>query len=348
MSARDDRIARLRESLEEPLLVSNPCNVLYLVGFRSSNAYLLVEDDRVRLFTDFRYAEAARAVPGVEAVETRRDVAADLAELLSGRIGFESRDLTYARYETLAAGGLELVPRASLVEELRAVKDEGELEAIRAAARITSEAFERLAEERFVGRTERDLAWRVEELFHELGADGPAFPPIVAGGANGARPHAEPGDRTIESGQLVVVDAACALDGYCSDCTRTFATGEISDELRRAYDVCLEGQLAGLDAVRAGIDGRSADAAAREVIANGGLGDHFRHGLGHGVGLEVHEAPGLAEPSTDTLAAGNVVTVEPGIYLEGRGGVRIEDLVIVGDDGAEVLTSFTKELVTVD
>src|SRR5919201_2602218 len=140
MSARDDRIARLRESLEEPLLVSNPCNVLYLVGFRSSNAYLLVEDDRVRLFTDFRYAEARRAVPRVEAVETRRDVAAALAELLSGRIGFESRDLTYARYETLAAGGLELVPRASLVEELRAVKDEGELEATRAAARITSEA----------------------------------------------------------------------------------------------------------------------------------------------------------------------------------------------------------------
>jgi len=341
------RVDDLRASLEEPLLVSNPVNVRYLTGFASSNAALLVEPERVRLFSDFRYAEAARAVEGVEFVETKRSLVAALAELLEGKVGFEADAVSYTAWETLKAGGLALVPRRGLVEALRAVKDEGELDATRRAGEITSEAYARFAEERFVGRTERDLAWRLDGLFHELGAQAPAFETIVASGPNGARPHARPTDREIGAGETVVIDAGAMVAGYCADCTRTFATGPLPDELKDAYAACLEGQLAGLEAVRAGVTGVDADAAAREKIEAAGLGEKFGHGLGHGVGLEVHEAPRLSRESTDTLAAGNVVTVEPGVYLEGLGGIRIEDLVIVTEDGAEVLTSSTKDPVTV-
>jgi Xaa-Pro aminopeptidase len=344
------RIDRLRAGLEEPLLVTNGVNVRYLTGFASSNAAMLVEPDRVQLFSDFRYAAAGRAVEGVEFVETKRSLLADLAERLSGRVGFEADDVAYAGYETLAAGGLELVPRRGLVERLRAVKDEAELGALRRAAALTSEAYERLAGERFTGRTERELAWRMEVIFHELGADGLAFPVIVAGGANGARPHAEPGERTIERGTTVVVDAGCRVGGYNADCTRTFATGPLPDALKDAYGVCLVAQKAGLEAVRAGAGARAVDAVAREKIEEAGLGEAFGHGLGHGVGLLVHEAPRLSplSPEDETLEAGNVVTVEPGIYLEGLGGIRIEDLVVVGEDGPEVLTAVGKELVIVD
>ena len=342
-----NRVDRLRESLEEPLLVTNGVNVRYLAGFTSSNAALFVEPDRVRLFSDFRYAEAGRAVEGVEFVETKRSLVVALAELLEGRVGFEADAVSYASWETLRGGGLDLVPRRGLVEKLRAVKDDGELDAIRHAGKTTSEAYDRFAEERFVGRTERELAWRLDELFHELGADAPAFETIVASGPNAAKPHARPSDRTVAAGETVVVDAGAMVDGYCADCTRTFATGSLPDDLRTAYTTCLEGQLAGLEAVRAGVTGVDADDAAREKIEAAGLGEKFGHGLGHGVGLDVHEAPRLSRESTDTLAAGNVVTVEPGVYLEGLGGIRIEDLVIVTDGEPEVLTHSTKDLVTV-
>jgi len=342
------RVERLQASLEEPLLVSNLVNVRYLVGFESSNAALVVEPERVRLFSDFRYAELGRSVEGVEFVETKRSLFDALAELLEGRMAFEADHVTYARWETLGNGGLELVPRRGLVEQLRAVKDEAELEAVRNAAALTSEAYARFAEERFVGRTERDLAWRLEELFHELGAEAPAFETIVAAGPNGARPHARPGDREVGSGETVVVDAGAKLEGYCADCTRTFATGPLPERLSEAYAVCLEAQLAGLQAVRAGATGVEADGAARDVIDNAGFGDAFGHGLGHGVGLDVHEAPRLSRESSDTLVPDQVVTVEPGIYLESLGGIRIEDLVIVGESGAEITTGFTKDLVSVD
>jgi Xaa-Pro aminopeptidase len=337
----------VRASLEEPLLVTNGINVRYLVGFSSSNTALFVEPERVRLFSDFRYAEAARAVEGVEFVETKRSLVVALAELLSGTVGFEADAVSYASWEVLRAGGLELVPRRGLVEALRAVKDESELEAIRRAGEITSEAYGRFAEERFVGRTERELAWRLNELFHELGADAPAFETIVASGPNSARPHARPTDRTMEAGETVVVDAGAMVDGYNADCTRTFATGPLPDELESAYTATLEGQLAGLEATRAGVTGIDADEAARDKIEAAGLGEKFGHGLGHGVGLEVHEAPRLSRESTDTLVAGNVVTVEPGVYLGGLGGIRIEDLVVVTDGAPEVLTSFDKDLITV-
>jgi Xaa-Pro aminopeptidase len=343
----NERVERLRGSLEEPLLVSASANVRYLSGFVSSNAALLVEPERVRLFTDFRYAEAARAVEGVEVEPIKRNLYANLAELLTGRIGFEASALSYASWETLAGGNVELVPRRGLVEALRAVKDDSELRAIRTAAAITNRMYEQLATEQFVGRAERELAWRIEALFHELGAEEEAFSATVAAGENGARPHTEPGDRVIAPGQTVVVDAGCVINGYCSDCTRTFATGPLPARLAEAYEVCLSAQEEALAAVQADARGEDVDAVARRRIESAGLGDAFGHGLGHGVGLLVHEDPRLAPESESVLAAGNVVTVEPGIYLSGLGGIRIEDLVVVTDGEPEVLTTFPKELTTV-
>ena len=343
----NERVERLRTSLEEPLLVTTGVNVRYLTGLASSNAALLVDEEQVLLFTDFRYAEAARAVDGVEVVQSQRLLLKTVAERLKGRrIGFEATALPYDGWERLRDGGADLVPRRGLVERLRAVKDERELATIREVARITDEAFAMLAEERFVGRTERELSWRIEQLMRENGAHGVAFA-HVGGGPNGALPHGEPSDRVVEPNELVVVDAGALLDGYHSDCTRTFATGDLPDDLARAYEVCLRGQLAGLEAMRPGTTGAQADAASREPIEAEGFGEMYGHGLGHGIGLLVHEAPTARPESTDTLEPGNVITCEPGIYLAGRGGVRIEDLVVITEGDPEVLSSYTKELVTV-
>jgi Xaa-Pro aminopeptidase len=341
------RIERLRETLEEPLLVTNPTNILYLFGFRSSNAALLVEPDRARLFSDFRYSEAARAVEGVEFEETKRALLKDLAGRLSGRIGFEADAVSFTGYETLSGGSIEPVPRRGLVERLRAVKDDDELAAIEQACQITDRMFERLTEERFVGRSEVDLAWTIEQLFHHEGADAVAFDSIVASGPNAARPHSRATDRQIGRGETVIVDTGCLVGGYASDYTRTFVTGFVDAEIKEAYAVVLAAQQAGLDALRAGIKGVDADAAARNVVDGTSYAGMFGHGLGHGIGLEVHEAPRLSTESTDVLEPGNVVTVEPGIYLEGRAGIRIEDNVVVTDNGVHNFTGFRKDLITV-
>ncbi len=317
------------------------------MGFKSSNAALLVEEDKVRLFSDFRYAEAARAVQSVEFEETRRALLKDLAGRLSGRIGFEQESISYAGYETLQSGSIEPVPRSGLVERLRAVKEEHELASIKRACEIADRVFERLSEERFVGRTERDVAWTIEQLFHGEGGEAVSFDSIVASGPNAARPHGRATDREIGRGETVIVDAGCTVDGYASDYTRTFATGPLDGVLKEAYAAVLAAQQAGLEALRAGIRGVDADAAARRVVDDTPFAGTFGHGLGHGLGLEVHEAPRLSTESTDTLAAGNVVTVEPGIYLEGRAGIRIEDDVVVTESGIENYTRLRKDLITV-
>lgn len=342
------RIERLRQSLEEPLLVTNPTNIYYLFGFKSSNAALLVDQDRVRLFTDFRYAEAARGIDGVEFEETKRGLLWDLAARLSGPVGFEADYVSYSGYETLGSGSIEPVPRRGLVERLRAVKDKQELAAIKRACELTDHMFERLSEERFVGRTERELAWTIGQLFHDVGAEQVAFESIVASGPNAARPHARPSEREIRGHETVVIDTGCVVDGYSSDYTRTFVTGVVDGVIKEAYEVVIEAQQAGLDAIRSGIAGVDADAAARRVVDETPFAGTFGHGLGHGLGLEVHEAPRMSTESTDTLASGNVVTVEPGIYLEGRAGIRIEDDVVVADGGIENLTGFRKDLISVD
>jgi Xaa-Pro aminopeptidase len=348
------RVERLRERLEQleaaSFLVSNPVNVSYLTGFESSNAFALVDQEQVRLFTDGRYIEAARALDGLEAVLVERDFAPGLAAALPAAadppIAFESDHLTVARYATLAETGLELRPTAATVLELRAVKEAEELDEIRRAARIADKVYERLSGERISGRTEREVAWWFEQALHEEGADGVAFDVTVASGPNAAEPHHHTGERTIQAGDTVVVDAGARVEGYCSDCTRTFAVGSLPDELQRAYATCRAAQEAALAEVKAGAETRGLDAIARREIEQEGF--DVLHGLGHGVGLEVHELPVLRPTADDTLQAAHVVTVEPGVYLTGAGGVRIEDLVIVTERGAEMLTPFTKELLTLD
>jgi Xaa-Pro aminopeptidase len=341
-----DRIVRLRGQLEDPLLVTDPTNVRYLTGFQSSNCALLVEQGRTRLFTDFRYAESARAVPDVEPVITRRNLIGELAEILEGRIAFE-RVLPYGLYEVLRDGGVDLVPTSGKVESLRAVKDEQELGALRRACAITDRVFERLTDVPFVGRTEREVSWDLTRLFVEEGGEGLAFESIVGAGPTGARPHARAGNRKIGAGELVVIDAGTTVDGYASDYTRTFATGPLDGEAKEAYDTVLAAQEAALEGIRAGISGVDADALARGVIDGSAFKGKLGHGLGHGLGLDVHEAPKLSTESSDTLVPGNVVTVEPGIYLEGRYGIRIEDDVVVTEDGIENLTGFRKDLIEV-
>ena len=351
------RVERLAALLEEPLLVAGPpyvlggqANVRYLTGLQSSNAAVLVEPGgAATLYTDFRYASRARAVQGVEFVETPRGLIPALGELLSGRrIQFEEQHLPHAFYRALVDAGVDAVPVSGLVEALRAVKDDEEIARMRRGAALSDEVFAALAQERFSGRSERELAWWIERSFREGGAVGVSFEAVVGAGATAASPHAVPGDTPIEPGVLVVVDAGCLLDGYCSDCTRTFAVGELSERLQELYALCLEAQLAGLDAVAPGVHGRDADAASRTLIEARDLGWAYGHGMGHGVGLQIHEAPTLQPESTDVLEARNVVSVEPGIYLPDEGvGVRIEDLVLVTEHGAERLTTFAKELITV-
>jgi len=340
------RIDRLRERLEEPLLVTNLVNVRYLCGFDSSNAALLVEPDRVRLFTDFRYIEEARAVPDVEAVQTKRALIAELAETLVGRVGFETV-LPYAQYEALAGGGLELVPRSGIVEAMRAVKDETELQLLRRACKITDRAFERLLDVHFIGRRERDVAWDLVQIFHDEGAESvwPEF--IVGSGPTGSHPHGRAGDRKIGVGELVVVDAGCTIGGYTSDYTRTFSTGPLDERLREAYEVVETAQDGALGGIRAGLTGVEADALARAIIDESDFRGTMGHGLGHGLGLDVHEDPRLSTESTDVLVPGNVVTVEPGVYVSGDFGIRIEDDVVVTENGIENLTHLRKDLVEV-
>jgi Xaa-Pro aminopeptidase len=351
MNGRVDRLLGELESLEAAsFLVSNPVNVRYLTGFESSNAFVLVKHKEVLLLTDGRYIDAARAVEGAEAIVVDREftpgVAKKLPEIAEEPVAFEADHVTYGRYENLAATGLQLVPSTGVIHGLRAVKEPSELEEIRRAARILNEGYERLAAESLVGRTEADVAWWLERMLREEGADELAFDVTVASGPNAAFPHHHTGDRRIGPDETVVVDAGAKVDGYCSDCTRTFATGQLPEELQRAYAVCRSGQEAALAGVRAGAEARGLDEIARREVEEGGF--EVLHGLGHGVGLEVHELPVLRPTAKGALEAGNVVTVEPGVYLAGQGGVRIEDLVIVGENGAEVLTPFTKDLVTLD
>jgi Xaa-Pro aminopeptidase len=343
------RVERLAATLDVPLLVTSGVNIRYLTGMASSNAAVLVDPaGDATLYTDFRYAKKAAQVEGVEFVQTARAVIGDLSTKLAGRtIGIESQVLTVAALETLRAGGVDAQPTSGLVERLRAIKEPGELDALRAAAAISDRAFGALAEERFTGRTEVELAWRMRELFHEHGSSEVSFDTMVAAAENGSSPHSDNRDAGIPANTLVIVDAGCRVDGYASDCTRTFATGDLDDELARIYGVCLEAQLAGLAAMGPDVSGREADAAAREVISAAGWGEEFGHGLGHGIGLEVHETPYASTVSTDTLEAGNVLSCEPGIYLPGRAGVRIEDMVLITDDGRERLTQAGKDLVTV-
>jgi Xaa-Pro aminopeptidase len=333
------------------MLVTDLTNVRYLTGFTGTNGACICGPS-VRLFlTDFRYTERAEAeVEGWETVTVANDWLKGIAERLSGKVGFEDDQMPVRMLEKLQGKlgeGVETVAAGGTVEKLRRVKDAEELAAIAEASKLADEVWRWSLERGLVGRSEREVARAAEARIRELGGD-PSFPAIVAAGPNGALPHAEPGEREIGRGELVVFDMGAQLDGYCSDGTRTFATGEPGEEARGVYEVVLAAQLKALEVIKAGVKGEDVDGAARRVIADAGHGDHFGHGLGHGVGLEVHEAPRLSLRSDDVLASGEVVTVEPGIYLPGKLGVRIEDLVVVGDEGLRNLSALPKDLQLVD
>ena len=323
-------------------------------GFRGEDATLIIGRDVALICTDARYwGQVREEAVGFELVEALgADLIADTAAAAAlqlgadARLGFQGASLSYEAYRRLRRrhrGRLRDV--GGRVSRLRAVKDSAEIAVMRRAGALTDEALAAVVARGLVGRREADVAWDLVAEYHRLGADGEAFSAIVAAGAHGAQAHAIPGERVIAAGELVVIDTGARVDGYCSDITRTFAAGEPAADLRRVYEVVLAAQLAGLAAVRDGAHGRDdVDAAARAVIAAAGYGERFGHGTGHGVGLEVHEAPALGHTRGDVLAAGMVCTVEPGIYVEGLAGVRIEDTVLVTADGGERLTAFPKDL----
>jgi Xaa-Pro aminopeptidase len=353
VEARIDRLVVLLDERElDCLVVTNLVNVRYLTGFTGTNGACIVSRDERLFLTDFRYVQQASSqVQGYERVEAGRDMVGDLAGRLRGRAGFEDAHVTVELHRRLGerlAEGVELVPAGRLVEGLREVKDAVEIDAIRAAAAIATEAYEELREQGLAGRTEREVALTLMRSLEDRGAEGPSFPAIVAAGAQGAMAHAVARDVEIPRGTLVVIDLGAKVDGYCSDCTRTLATGPLEDDAVEIYELVRRAQEESLGAVRSGASCKAVDAVARDIIEAAGYGERFGHGLGHGVGLEVHEDPRLAKTAEGELRAGNLVTVEPGVYVPGELGVRIEDLVVVTDDGPEVLTAFPKELVTIE
>ena len=357
MKGRAERLAVLLPAEEiDVVLVSDLVNVRYLTGYDGSNGIALI-GPRTRAFaTDFRYVEqaAAQVHPSFERTRASLDLLEAVTDLLPAgevRLGFDDVHMPvrqHARLRELLPARVELVPAGGLVERIRAVKDAEEVRRIRTAAQLADASFERTIRDGLIGRTEREVQVALEHDMRSRGSRRPSFDSIVAAGPHGALPHAQPRDVPIRAGELVVIDWGAELDGYCSDCTRTVAAGEPGEAAREIYELVLSAQLTGLKDVRAGRGGRDVDAAARGVIDAAGHGEHFGHGLGHGVGLEVHEAPRLSQRSEDTLAPGNIVTVEPGVYVPGRFGVRIEDLVLVTEDGSDVLNGLSKRLLTAD
>jgi Xaa-Pro aminopeptidase len=359
-----DRVRRLTDDLRarevDALLVGTLLGVRYLTGFTGTHGLALIAAESPaahRFFTDFRYAtQSAEQVSGafereIVVGELLEAAVASLAAA-GGRLGFDDASVTvaqHARLRELLKDRWELVGCAGAVERLRAVKDEEEIAQIRAASELADEALRIVLEDGVVGRTERDVAIALELCMRRLGAEAASFPSIVAAGAHGALPHAEPRDEQIPRDVLLTIDWGAMHGGYCSDCTRTYATGEeVSEEARRVYELVLTAQERGVAAVGAGPNGKEIDAVARAVIEQGGHGEHFGHGLGHGVGMEVHEGPRLSRTAgEEPLQVGNVVTVEPGVYLPGRCGVRIEDLLVVTAEGSEVLTALPKALTVV-
>jgi Xaa-Pro aminopeptidase len=348
--------ALLPDAGVDVMLVSELVNVRYLTGYTGSNGIGLIGPELRAFATDFRYREqvADEVDPSFERHEAPRDLVKAIEVVLPGaefRLGFEAGHVSVSAFNRLREqlpGRIELVATDGLIEQLRAVKQPDEVARMRAATALADRAFEVLLEQGLVGRTETELALALEVEMRRAGARRASFETIVASGPHGARPHAQPRDVEITAGQLVVIDWGAELDGYCSDCTRTVATGEPGEHAREIYALVLSAQLAGLGAVRAGAAGKQVDSVAREVIDSAGYGEHFGHGLGHGVGLEIHESPWLSQSYDGTLEDGNAVTVEPGVYLPGAFGVRIEDLVVARPGEPEILTSIAKELSVVD
>jgi Xaa-Pro aminopeptidase len=361
VAARADRVRAVFDDAGiDALVVSRLVNIRYLTGFTGSAGLLLVTRDGMHFTTDGRYQDQSAeqmAAAGVTAdvaigMADGQRAAISAAARQHARIGLEAHGVTWAQQRAYATDWFphaELVATNGLVEDLRRVKDAGEIDRIRAACSIGDAALAAVRPALGTGIEERDFALALENEMRRLGASGTSFETIVASGPNGAKPHARPSHRQVQGGELVVLDFGCVVDGYCSDMTRTVAVGDpgdLSADLRRVHEVVLASHEAGKAAVRAGALAADVDRACRDVIADAGWADAFVHSTGHGVGLEIHEAPWVRSQSGDTLAVGHVVTVEPGVYLTGVGGVRIEDTVVVTEEGYRTLTESPRELVS--
>jgi Xaa-Pro aminopeptidase len=347
------RLATLRKTLTEheldAIVVSQPENRRYLSGFTGSAGWLFISAERAILATDFRYFDqVGREAPEFQLAKITTNVDNLLPELVTDltieRLGFESQHVTVDQLHSWAqaAEGVEWVPLKDTVEAIRAVKEEDEIEALRRSVALTDAAFAHMLEVIEPGMTEQEAAWEIETYMRTHGASKVAFDLIVAAGPNGALPHARAGDHIIQPGEPIVIDIGCVVEGYCSDMTRTFCLGEPSARYLEVWNIVRKAQEAAEAAIRAGISGKEADSVARDLIAEAGYRGYFGHGLGHGVGLAVHENPRASPLSDQTLEAGMMLTVEPGIYLPGEFGVRIEDLVIIREEGVEILTRTPK------
>ncbi len=352
-----DRILRLREELEKKgldgIIVTQPENRRYMSGFTGSAGYLIITKNEALIITDFRYTEQAgiqspeyNIVRLTGGLDTWFDAA--VRPLGVNKMAFDESHVSYAQYRELTKAAsaipVELVPDAGTIEGLRTVKDADELVALERAVAITDEAVVAIVEEMRPGVTEREIAWRLEKYMREHGAEGLAFDTIVASGPNGARPHHRPSNRPIQEGEPIVIDMGAKVDGYCADMTRTVCIGKPDDTFKRIYDIVLSAQLAAEATIREGMTGGEADGIARDIIDKSGYGETFGHSLGHGIGLYVHEYPRLSKPSQDVLKNNMVFSVEPGIYVTGWGGVRIEDLVVLENSVPRVITKAPKDL----
>ncbi|MCK9524882.1 MAG: Xaa-Pro peptidase family protein [Limnochordia bacterium] len=351
-----ERITRIRERLQaegaDVFLVSSPMNRRYLTGFTGSAGLVWISSTRQVILTDFRYLEQVKTeCPGWELIRIESYIES-LKTLIEEdkvqRIAFEKDYVTVKQLEDWQEKlPAEFVGISGWVEELRMIKSEEEVANIRKAAAIADEAFAQLLPSIRSGVTEGEIALELEFLMRKAGASGMSFDPIIASGPRSALPHARPGQRIFSVGDFVVFDFGCIVNGYCSDMTRTLVIGEPEEKHLLIYDLVLEAQLKSLEAVGPGRTGAEVDAIARDIISEAGYGEYFGHGLGHSLGLEVHENPRLSKNDQTVLKPGMIVTVEPGVYLPGFGGVRIEDLVLVTENGKEVLSSTFKELYVV-
>jgi len=355
---RPRRIAALVEGLSaahlDGLLLTGLSNIRYLTGFSGTSALLVVTPRDVVFITDFRYQTQVAEEVGdiarvcIEAASLWTGLWQQLAALPSVKVlGFETAHVQHRDFQRLVEAGArwQWRPTVDLVETLRERKDESEVARIREAADVATRALERTLPDVHVGMTELQVAGVLEKALRDAGSEGFPFPSIVASGPRSALPHARSSSRAIEEGDFLLMDFGAEVGGYCSDITRTVVVGAASDEHRRVYDVVRVANERASAGVRAGMTGRDADAIARQYIERAGYGDLFGHSLGHGIGLEVHEAPRLARTAEGVLAEGAVVTIEPGVYRPGWGGVRIEDDVVLGADGPEILTQFPRELI---
>jgi Xaa-Pro aminopeptidase len=346
---------RLAELELDAVFISGPANIRYLSGFTGSLAYLIVGQERAEILGDSRYwIQMEQEAPGFELVRSAASVdlfslvPERLASIGARRVGFEAQHLTVSAFENLRGRIPQtstLRPTQGLVEELRLRKTEDEVARLKAAASISSRAFDRIRRTVRPGLRERDLAFLLDQTFRELGADSPAFETIVASGENGALPHAHPTDREVQSGDMIVFDFGARVAGYCSDISRTVVAGEPDREQRRVIDAVRQAQSAALEVMRPGITADAVERVARQALAGSIDTEHaFGHPLGHGVGLEIHERPILAQRDRTELAPGMVITCEPGVYVPGWGGVRIEDMVLITAAGHEVLTTASYEV----